>query len=376
MAVIVVVPNPDTETGLPRIAASLVSSLRAVRGQVPAADRIKVVEFADPQGGSEAATAAVESQVAESRVAESRAVDLPPVPVPPAAPEGEATAIERQVLEGWWSAAVRTGQGRGTPEDLAAALAGTAHFARQQRPPVHTARELRRYLTDHKFRHELRERTQACIGPETKVVVGHALGALIAYEALCAINDAIAVSLVTLGPALCGPRVVFDLLDPAPRSNQGEWPASVRHWSNIVAHTDLTAQCEATADRALRPRDRRPGDRAAHGDREPVRLPARPLHRPGRGHRPGRRVPLSPRLARSRGLRRARRRPPRGSGGARLEQLLAQLVEGELLGVDLLPEPGGELVEHLRGADLDQHLSDRARQAASRAPPAPPRCAP
>ena len=46
MAVIVVVPDPDTETGLPRICAALVSSLRAVRGQVPAG-AITVVEFAE-----------------------------------------------------------------------------------------------------------------------------------------------------------------------------------------------------------------------------------------------------------------------------------------------------------------------------------------
>jgi hypothetical protein len=217
MAVIVVVPNPDTETGVPRIAASLVSSLRAVRGQVPAADRIKVVEFADLRSRLD-----------------------PAVGVP-----GEHERIELEVLEGWWGAAVRTGQGRGRPQEFAAALAETAHFAQQPQPPRHTARELRRYLTDRKFRHELRDRAQACIGPETKVVVGHALGGLIAYEALCAVSDTIAVSLVTLGPALCGPRVVFDLLDPAPRSNQGEWPAAVRHWFNIVANTDLTAQCEA-----------------------------------------------------------------------------------------------------------------------------------
>lgn len=216
MAVIVVVPNPDTETGAPRIASSLVSSLRAVRGQVPAADRIEVVEF----------------------------TDLRSRPEPPAA-AAEAAQIERQVLEGWWGAAVRAGQGRGEPDDLPRALSGTVHFAHQRRPPEDTARELRRYLTDRKFRHELRDRTQACIGPETRVVVGHALGGLIAYEALCAVSDSIAVTLVTLGPALCGPPVVFDLLDPAPRSSQGEWPAAVRHWFNIVAHTDLTALCEA-----------------------------------------------------------------------------------------------------------------------------------
>lgn len=240
MAVIVVVPNPDTETGAPRIAASLVSSLRAVRGQVPAADRIKVVEFADLSSRYEPAADAAHTDPVVPEAAGSGAGRWGAEAAPP-----DHGRIEGEVLEDWWGAAVRIGQGRGRPEDLAAALAGTAHFAHQPQPPQHTARELRRYLTDHKFRHELRERTQACIGPETKVVVGHALGGLIAYEALCAVNDAVAVSLVTLGPALCGPRVVFDLLDPAPRSNQGEWPAAVRHWSNIVANTDLTALCEA-----------------------------------------------------------------------------------------------------------------------------------
>ncbi|HEX4787301.1 MAG TPA: hypothetical protein VH372_02480 [Actinospica sp.] len=236
MAVIVVVPSPDTDTGLPRIAASLVSSLRAVRGQVPAADRIKVVEFADLHARPESGTA-------PGGDLDGAGAATAAAPGEPA--RAEAVAIEQQLLEGWWGAAVRTGQGRGLPQDLPRALAETDHFAHQRRSPGHSARELRRYLTDHKFRHELRERTEACIGPETKVVVGHALGGLIAYEALCAVSEPVAVSLVTLGPALCGPRVVFDLLDPAPRSNQGEWPAAVRHWSNIVAHTDLTAQCEA-----------------------------------------------------------------------------------------------------------------------------------
>ncbi len=213
MAVIVVVPDPDTETGLSRIAAALVSSLRAVRGQVPTADRIKVVEFADlgarPESG--------------------------PVPV-------EGLALERSVLEGWWSAAVRTGQGRGEASpDAATALRGTTHFSRQPKPPASGAAGLRRYLTDRKYRHELRDRTQACLGPETKVVVGHSLGGLIAYETLCAVSDSVAVTLVTLGPALCGPRVVFDLLEPPPRNNQGDWPGAVRHWFNIVAHTDVTA---------------------------------------------------------------------------------------------------------------------------------------
>lgn len=211
MAVIVVVPDPDTDAGPSRVRAALVSSLRAVRGQVPAADRITVVEFAD-----------------------LRAAPEPPTPA-------QGLTLERSVLEGWWSAAVRTGQGRGEAVDAVAALAGTVHFSRQPKPAHSGAAQVRRYLTDHKYRHELRDRTQACIGPETKVVVGHSLGGLIAYETLCAMTDGVAVTLVTLGPTLCGPRVVFDRLEPQPRNNQGEWPAAARHWFNIVAHTDVTA---------------------------------------------------------------------------------------------------------------------------------------
>lgn len=211
MAVIVVVPDPDTDTGLPRISAALVSSLRAVRGQVPAGDRITVVEFGDLRAR------------------------------PEHAPTPEGLGLERAVLEGWWNAAVRTGQARGEAGDTSAALRSTTHFARQAKPPHSGAAQVRRYLTDRKYRHELRDRTQACISAETRVVVGHALGGLIAYETLCAVSDSVAVTLVTLGPALCGPRVVFDRLEPQPRNNQGEWPAAVRHWFNIVAHTDVTA---------------------------------------------------------------------------------------------------------------------------------------
>ena len=76
MAVIVVVPSPDTDTGLPRIASALVSSLRAVRGQVPTVDRIAVVEFADPRSRPESPVSAAES-----------------------------ARIERRILEGWWGAA-------------------------------------------------------------------------------------------------------------------------------------------------------------------------------------------------------------------------------------------------------------------------------
>jgi hypothetical protein len=124
---------------------------------------------------------------------------------------------------------------------LAAALGASTYFRGSPELAGAEARALSRYLTDLKLRHEVRDRTQAAILPDTKVVVGHGTGALIAYEALCALSDAVSVAFVSLGAAMCGPQQVFTRLEPAPRNEQGHWPAAIRRWFNVVAHSDPTA---------------------------------------------------------------------------------------------------------------------------------------
>lgn len=185
------------------------------------------------------------------------------------------------LLSGWWTAATRIGtleghadrrrrplhqpgtQGPASQEDpasqssasqssepqstesqspaLSAALGTSAYFRGSPELAGAEARALSRYLTDLKLRHEVRDRTQAAILPDTKVVVGHGIGALIAYEALCALSDAVSVAFVSLGAAMCGPDPVFARLEPAPRNEQGHWPAAIRRWFNVVAHSDPTA---------------------------------------------------------------------------------------------------------------------------------------
>jgi hypothetical protein len=202
-----------------RIVSSLISSVRAVRGPVPAPGEVAVVDLAD-------------------------AVD------PRHQPSPEGARVVADVLRCWWNAATRIGQCAGSPiegdadfdlESAVRRLGSSGYFGGSPELPLLEARMLGRYLTDKKFRYEARDLTRSVIGPAARVVVGHGLGALAAYEALCSLGDDVSVALVTLSAPMCGSEEVFNRLDPAPRSGQGHWPAAVRRWFNIVAHSDPTA---------------------------------------------------------------------------------------------------------------------------------------
>ena len=270
MALVVVVPGPggpDPRSAGPparradpakRVVGALSSSLRAMRGQVPAAAEIAVLDFADlfARRGAEAEPATT--------------VDGVPVPGEPqereAAPfpssADETAELVDDLLRGWWTAATRIGQVE-VPADrrrhavesaeLSRVLGASPYFRGSPELPAAEAQALSRYLTELKLRHEARLRTQGAILPDTRVVVGHGLGALIAYEALCALSDAVSVTFVSLGAALCGPRQVFERLEPAPRNEQGQWPAAVRRWFNVVAHSDPTAMVAPQLTRRFGP---------------------------------------------------------------------------------------------------------------------------
>jgi pimeloyl-ACP methyl ester carboxylesterase len=91
----------------------------------------------------------------------------------------------------------------------------------------------------------------ALIGPETRVVVAHSLGSVVAYEALCALSQRGGHgvrALVTMGSPL-GIGMIFDRLDPAPGLT-GCWPGGEQLvWTNMVDHGDVVA-----LEKDLRPR--------------------------------------------------------------------------------------------------------------------------
>jgi hypothetical protein len=101
-------------------------------------------------------------------------------------------------------------------------------------------RQVRLYLTDPVVRAAIRGSVEACIESDTRVIVGHSLGSVVAYEALAAHPEWPVRSLVTLGSPLGIQNLVFHRLDPRP-DKRGAWPGPVHSWINVADKGDLVA---------------------------------------------------------------------------------------------------------------------------------------
>ncbi|MGW3282882.1 hypothetical protein [Nocardia rhamnosiphila] len=163
--------------------------------------------------------------------------------------------FEQELLEAWWVAAAATDQTVSVPDDrslgrvprsvqvMLEQLADSRFFAGiALRSVVGNLKQVRRYLTEPRLREQVRDRVRAQITPETRVVVGHSLGSVVAYETLCSMPGHPVRALVTLGSPLGIPNLVFDRLDPAPEGGIGVWPGSDGlMWSNIADAGDVVA---------------------------------------------------------------------------------------------------------------------------------------
>jgi hypothetical protein len=111
-------------------------------------------------------------------------------------------------------------------------------------------KQVHRYFTYPGLRSEIRSAVADSIANDTKVVVAHSLGSVVAYEVLCAAPEPVSpgLSLVTLGSPLGLPNLVFDRLQPEPRPRgggvRGHWPGPVQAWTNIADEGDVVAAVE------------------------------------------------------------------------------------------------------------------------------------
>ena len=97
------------------------------------------------------------------------------------------------------------------------------------------------YLDDRSMHSQILDRIVSRIDSDTKIVIGHSLGSVIAYEAVCAKPENIG-TLVTLGSPLGIRNVVFDKLDPKPGAmGIGQWPGKIDYWRNVAASGDPVA---------------------------------------------------------------------------------------------------------------------------------------
>ncbi|MFE3174698.1 hypothetical protein ACFXPA_03800 [Amycolatopsis sp. NPDC059090] len=96
--------------------------------------------------------------------------------------------------------------------------------------------QVSRYLTDDDLRAEVQARVAALIGPDTKVLVGHSLGSVVAFEAAHRLGRPLPL-LVTLGSPLGLRNIVYERVRPQPPVV----PPLVRRWVNVADRDDLVA---------------------------------------------------------------------------------------------------------------------------------------
>jgi hypothetical protein len=100
--------------------------------------------------------------------------------------------------------------------------------------------QVTRYLDDDTVRQAARRSVLELIGPETKVLIGHSLGSVVAYETTWSADwprDQPLPLLLTLGSPLGIRNIVYDRLRPQPPT----FPPRVRRWVNVAAPDDIVA---------------------------------------------------------------------------------------------------------------------------------------
>jgi hypothetical protein len=164
------------------------------------------------------------------------------------------SADERELVGLFWEEAARTDDSvmppqaetrARTPQIVQRALnalSQSTFFAGvAERALIFDLRQVARYFSDDDLRRAANARIAGKMTADTRVVVAHSLGSVVAYETLCANPQWPVTTFVTIGSPLGIANVIFDRLRPAPENGKGLWPASLRRWTNIADKGDVVA---------------------------------------------------------------------------------------------------------------------------------------
>jgi hypothetical protein len=137
--------------------------------------------------------------------------------------------------------AAKAGAAQRTVGHMLQAIAGTPFFGSEmQRVVIWLLKQVRRYVTEPDIRRAAQRTLIDRIGPETRVVVAHSLGSVVAYETLCTYPELPVRTLITLGSPLGMPALLPRLAPPV-RPDGAEWPAGLGRWVNIADAADVVA---------------------------------------------------------------------------------------------------------------------------------------
>ncbi|MFV2103045.1 hypothetical protein [Micromonospora sp. LOL_024] len=179
---------------------------------------------------------------------------------PPLTADDVTDPLDQELLLTWWAEAARIDPGvcgpaattrLRTPFVIQRALDALSHSrffsGLADHLLVGALRQVRRYLTDDEIRQRIRQRVLDALTEDTRLLVAHSLGSVVAYEALHAVGAAYPQALVTLGSPLGIRGMIFDRLAPAPRAGAGQWPPQLESWTNIADRGDVVALVKTLA---------------------------------------------------------------------------------------------------------------------------------
>lgn len=110
-----------------------------------------------------------------------------------------------------------------------------------QRMLIGDLKQVSLYLGDRSIRAQTLQRVAAAIDSDTRVLVGHSLGSVVAYEALAANPSWPVRTFISLGSPLGIRNIIFERLTPPPSNGVGVWPGTVTDWINIADRGDIVA---------------------------------------------------------------------------------------------------------------------------------------
>jgi len=96
--------------------------------------------------------------------------------------------------------------------------------------------QVTRYFTDEGVRAAAQQQVLKLVDERTKVIIGHSLGSVVAYEVAHSLDQALPL-LITLGSPLGLQSIVYQRLRPQPPG----FPSAVRQWVNVADKDDLVA---------------------------------------------------------------------------------------------------------------------------------------
>ena len=110
-----------------------------------------------------------------------------------------------------------------------------------ERAFVGNLKQVTQFLERPQTKDDVLARVDEEVDDSTRILIGHSLGSVVAYEYLCRRRPPGIELLVTLGSPLGIPNVIFDRLTPTPGEAGGAWPGAVTRWVNVADPDDVVA---------------------------------------------------------------------------------------------------------------------------------------